>query len=221
MYQIWDIDAGFLDDALLTEQMRLLSGLAAAEGNHPKLPPHWLGHDGALVVRLNQLIAEMRLRGIATPDYQRVPKGAIIWPARFPLAPSEQFGLLAERQQQGKHGRISVPKSEHEIWARYKYSIMARNHNSYQIFGRLVAIRAFTFNDLLLEMVHAKRATPAETDLRNALQHMWGYVSAFSRMRPDTCSLADLLQEVQVQAKENNVQYLLNSTALGELALWC
>jgi len=221
MYQILDVDAGFFDDDLLAEQMRLLSDLVKGDGGSPKLPSPWQGHDGALVVRLNQLIGEMRLRGIATPNFLAVPKGAVIWPARYSLTPAEQFAQLAQRAQAGKVGRISLPKSEHEIWARYKYSIMARNHNTYQLFGRLVAARAFSYNDLLLEMVNAKRVTPPETDLRNALQHMWGYVSAYSKMRPDTASPADLLQEVQIQAKAHNVQYLINSTALGELSLWC
>ncbi len=221
MNHILDIDAGFFDDTLLAEQMRLVSGLVGGSSKDAKLPAHWVGHEGALVVRLNQLIAEMRLRKIATPDYQRVPAGAVIWPVRFSLPAAEQMAELARRAAQGKLGRISVPKSEHEIWARYKYSVMARNHVTYQTFGRLVAVRAFNFDELLLEMMHAQRVSPVEPDLRNAVQHMWGYVSAFSRLRPDTCGSAELLKELQEQAQLNKVLYLTNSTALGELALWC
>jgi len=222
MSHIWDLDAGFLDDELLTEQMRLLSGLINDQTNMVKrLPPHWIGHEEALVVRLNQLIAEMRLRDIATPEYQAIYQGTIIWPARFHEPLSEQLQALTKRYEGGASGRILVPSNERELWAIYRYSVMARNHASFLSLGQLVASRQINFDDLLLELVHVARAVPYQPDMQSALQQMWGYVSAHSFIRPNEVGNIELLKEVQLLAKQTKAEYLLKSTSLGELAFWC
>lgn len=222
MNQIWDLDAGFLDDELLTEQMRLLSGLINDQSNRDKrLPAHWISHEEALVVRLNQLIAEMRLRDIATPEYQRIYSGTVIWPVRLQEPLNDQLRRLAERREKGLLGRIAVPTNEREVWAIYRYSVMARNHNAFISLGQQVASRQISFDDLLLEVVHAARAEPHQPDVQNALQQMWGYVSAHSFIRPNEVDNTELLAEVQLLAKQNNSEYLLKSTSLGELAFWC
>lgn len=222
MNQIWDLDAGFLDDELLTEQMRLLSGLINDQSNRDKrLPAHWISHEEALVVRLNQLIAEMRLRDIATPEYQRIYSGTVIWPVRLQEPLNDQLRRLAERREKGLQGRIAVPTNEREVWAIYRYSVMARNHNAFISLGQQVASRQISFDDLLLEVVHAARAEPHQPDVQNALQQMWGYVSAHSFIRPNEVGNTELLAEVQLLAKQNNSEYLLKSTSLGELAFWC
>ncbi|MFD2230927.1 hypothetical protein [Alkalimarinus sediminis] len=222
MNQIWDLDAGFLDDELLTEQMRLLSGLINDQTNRDKrLPAHWISHEDALVVRLNQLIAEMRLRDIATPEYQTVYEGTVIWPARLQEPLKDQLQRLAERCEQGKKGRIGIPSNEREIWANYRYSVMARSHNAFISLGQQVTSRQISFDDLLLEVVHATRAEPYQPDVRNALQQMWGYVSANSYIRPNEVENNELLAEVQLLAKQTHSEYLLKSTSLGELAFWC
>ncbi|UZE95982.1 hypothetical protein [Alkalimarinus alittae] len=222
MNQIWDLDAGFLDDELLTEQMRLLSGLINDQTSRERrLPAHWVSHEEALVVRLNQLIAEMRLRDIATPEYQNVYEGTVIWPARLQEPLKDQLQMLLKRNERGLHGRIAVPVNEREVWAIYRYSIMARNHSAFISMGQQVATRQIGFDDLLLEVVHAIRAEPHQPDLKNALQQMWGYVSAHSFIRPNEVNNVELLAEVQLLAKQNNSEYLLKSTSLGELAFWC
>jgi hypothetical protein len=222
MSQIWDLDGGFLDDELLTEQMRLLSGLLNDQTNMVKrLPVHWIGHEEALVVRLNQLIAEMRLRDIATPEYQVTYQGTIIWPARFSEPLRGQLQKLEVRREKGLYGRISTPSNERELWAIYRYSIMARNHASFLSLGQLVASRQINFDDLLLELVHAARAEPYQPDMQSALQQMWGYVSAHSFIRPNEVGNIELLKEVQLLAKQTKAEYLLKSTSLGELAFWC
>lgn len=222
MNQIWDLDAGFLDDELLTEQMRLLSGLVNDQTSRDKrLPAHWISHEEALVVRLNQLIAEMRLRDIATPEYQRIYDGTVVWPARLQEPLKDQLQRLAERREKGQQGRIAVPANERELWAIYRYSVMARNHNAFISLGHQVASRQISFDDLLLEVVHAARAEPYQPDVQNALQQMWGYVSANSFIRPNEVNNTELLAEVQLLAKQTNSEYLLKSTSLGELAFWC
>ena len=222
MNQIWDLDAGFLDDQLLAEQMRLLSGLINDQTSLVKrFPSHWVGHEEALVVRLNQLIAEMRLRDIATPEYQAIDQGTIIWPARFNEPLNDQLQKLALRSEGGETGRILIPSNERELWAIYRYSVMARNHASFLSLGQLVASRQIAFDDLLLELVHIARAVPYQPDMQSSLQQMWGYVSAHSFIRPNEVNDTELLKEVQLLAKQTKAEYLLKSTALGELAFWC
>ncbi len=222
MNQIWDLDAGFLDDELLTEQMRLLSGLINDQTSRDKrLSAHWITHEEALVVRLNQLIAEMRLRNIATPEYQRIYNGTVIWPVRLQEPLKDQLQRLAERREKGQFGRIAVPANERELWAIYRYSVMARSHNAFISLGQQVASRQISFEDLLLEVVHAARAEPHQPDVQNALQQMWGYVSDHSFIRPNEVNNTELLAEVQLLAKQSNSEYLLKSTSLGELAFWC
>ncbi len=222
MSQIWDIDAGFLDDELLTEQMRLLSGLINDQANREKrLPSHWVGHEDALIIRVNQLMAEMRLRDIATPEYQAVYEGTVIWPARYPFSLQDQLQTLAKRKEKGICGRIGLPSNERELWAIYRYSVMARNNNTFLVLGQQIASRNITFDDLLVEVVHASRAQPNPPDMKNALQQMWGYVSAFSCVRPNEVGNIELLKDAQLLARQNNAEYLLKSTALGELGCWC
>lgn len=222
MSQIWDLDPGFMDDALLTEQMRLVSGLLnGKQVQHAVVPDAWQGHDTALVLRLNLLMAEMHLRKMPTPEYQPLPEGAVIWPVRAMTSPLDELKAMKDRTMAGRTGRIAIPKNEHELWARYKYSVMARNHHAYTALGKAVASRKISHQELLLELVNACHVVPPRSSLHNAVQHMWGYVSAYASHAPDYNNSATLLALTQSLALEHDVAYLLNSTALGELAVWC
>jgi len=67
-------------------------------------------------------------------------------------------------------------------------------------------------------MVQSMRLPPHAGRLRNALNHMWGYVSdAAERMPEQEHALLELIcQQAAVQQK----RYLLESTALSELGIW-
>ena len=219
---IFDVDAGFLDDEWLAAQMRLLVGLVATEdaGLRARIPVCWQAHQDALVLRLEQLIEEMRLRGLATP--QGLPRTAesVIWPVAGTRTLAEQLAQLADRAACGHRGRIALPRNDHELWACYKYSVLARNHQSYARLGQLVAARAIPVDRLWRELVNAIRVPPAEGGLRNALQHMWGYVSRYTSGLPEATGLRALLIEIQRLSAAHEERYLLNSTALGELMVW-
>jgi hypothetical protein len=50
---------------------------------------------------------------------------------------------------------------------------------------------------------------------------MWGYVADYSPVDPQELTSSELLQEIQEKSQKYTVDYLLRSTALGELKLWC
>ncbi|MFE8071251.1 DUF1722 domain-containing protein [Marinobacteraceae bacterium S3BR75-40.1] len=219
---IFDIDPGFLDDERLSAQMRLVVGLVGNDGGvrREHLPTEWVGYEDALALRLNQLIAEMRLRGEATPEPVPLTEESVIWPAIESESLETQLTYLQQRREQGHQGRIRLPRNDHELWASYKYSILARNHQSYTRFGQRVAARSIPYRQLWLALVHASHVAPRPGGIRNALQHMWGYVSNRSQVDPQRGALMDLLGEIQRLARDEQVSYLINSTALGELAVW-
>lgn len=219
----FDVDAGLLDDELLAEQMRLLLGLVSQDrsaGINGRMPVLWQGHEDALALRLNQLMAEMVLRGKAVPGYVAITSESLLWPALDPRSLVAQLGAIRDRAGDGKPGRIRVPRNEHELWATYKYSVLARNTRAYQTFGQRVASRSVPMEMLWASMISATRVAPSPGGIRNALQHMWGYVSGQATVHPQTDDLAGLADHIQTLAGEHQVSYLLNSTALSELRVW-
>ncbi|TBW52175.1 hypothetical protein EZI54_16165 [Marinobacter halodurans] len=221
--RVFDLDAGFLDDELLAAQMRLLVGLVGTDRGRSagdRMPAGWQGHEDALTLRLNQLMGEMTLRGQAVPGQVAVTGEAILWPPLDPVALAEETRFITARAEAGHRGRIRMPRNDHELWATYKYSLLARNRQAYHSFGRRVAARAVPLDALWLALVNASRVTPPEGGIRNALQHMWGYVSDHSGLSPQVDDLDALAADVQQLALQHEVSYLLNSTALGELRAW-
>ncbi len=185
-----------------------------------KMPEHWFGFEDALTIRMNLLIAEMRVRNIATPDWFDVTDAAVVWPARFAPALDEQLARIRTRAEQGLHGRVRLPHQTHELWACFKYTVLARNHNSYLKIGQQIAGRKLDFSVLLADLIAISRVMPRAGGLLNAVQHMWGYVSAFSSLDPNKTPVAQLLEEVQRIAIDKKEPYLCQSTALSELAGW-
>ncbi len=220
---VFDIDAGLLDDELLASQMRLLVGLVGSgrsPGPDTPVPAGWQGHEDALALRLNQVQEEMALRGGAVPGRVPVTPESVIWPVPESASLQAQLDTVRDRAAQGRAGRIRLPRNDHELWASYKYSVLARNYRAYQSFGQRVAARRIPLDELWLSMVSAGRVAPLTGGIRNALQHMWGYVSGYSTVSPQTEDLAALAGEIQRQAAAHQVSYLINSTALGELRAW-
>lgn len=220
---VFDVDAGLLDDELLAGQMRLVSSLLNADGSHqaaPHAPRAWQGYEDALALKLNLMMEEMRLRGNSVPGNVPVTEEAILWPVLEAGALAEQLAYLTARVAQDQRGRIRLPRNDHELWATYKYSVLARNTKAYTVFGQRVASRSIPVEQLWLSMVSSSRVTPATVGLRNSFQHMWGYVSGHSKLSPQTEDLANLALDIQTLAVAHEVSYLMNSTALGELRAW-
>ncbi len=120
-------------------------------------------------------------------------------------------------------GRIPLPENEQQLWSQHKYSVLARDPNIYKQIGKEVSVKNINFAGLANLLAGLLRTPPGRGGIRNAAQHMWGYVSddpVPGKTNVNSWSLPRLLQETQRRAKTMNVSYLLNSTALGELMAW-
>ncbi len=225
--RIWDIDAGFLNDKSLLGEHRELHGIVSIVLNHKRgYSRHpetlrWAGFLGGLAVRHALLVEEMALRGFRHRSPLPVQGHSASWPQNYLDAPERQFEILKRKYEHKNQGRLPLPGNIQDLWARHKYSVMARDYNRYKQFGPLVSSKDITLGELSCELVSCLRSVPSPASLKNALFHMWGYVSGYSSVDPQAASLYELISEIQVQSCRHDRAYLLQSTALGELAYWC
>ena len=227
--RIWDIDPGYLNRQSLLGEHRELHGIVSiivkgkkGYSRHPETI-RWIGYGWALKTRHKQLACEMALRGYTdkTPVKAHSKKG--LWPDTYIDSPEQQFELLKEKYKEKEEGRILLPRNEQQLWSQHKYSILARNPSLYQNIGQDVAKGVVKFKKLSLLLTETLRVQPTVGGIRNAVQHMWGYVSDYTEDKPidvGTWSPRMLLSETQKRAMANNTSYLISSTALGELMVW-
>ena len=106
------------------------------------------------------------------------------WPEIFVDPPITQFSILVGKYKDKEQGRIPLPQNVQQLWAQHKYSVMARDATEYKRIGRWVASGKTTngVSDLYQELVLLLRCPPDEGNLRNAIQHMWGYVSPYTSL---------------------------------------
>ncbi len=217
--RIWDLSPGYLNRGSLLGEHRELHGLLVIveEGKrgyarHPETM-RWRGHLGALRRRHDLLVAEMALRGYR--DRSPVGRGRTgSWPTAFIDSPAGQITLLQQKYADREGGRIRLPRSNQELWAAHKYSVLARDQAAYRSIGRAVSRlrRGAPLDALALELVELLRRPAAGGDLENAVLHMWGHVR-----EPRT---APSLARIQRLALERGEPFLVASTALSELAVW-
>jgi hypothetical protein len=169
----------------------------------------------------------MRLRGFKHHSPLEKPfkkshrlESKLTWPLDYIDLPHEQYSLLASKYKDKPFGRIPLPQNISQLWSYHKYSVMARDPLLYSDIGPKVAKAQITFKDLSRLMVEILRSQPLKGRLINALEHMWGYVSHSSPFQRKTLNPQTLLKEIQNQAKSCDIQYLMHSTALGELGVW-
>jgi hypothetical protein len=217
--RIWDLHPGYLNRGSLLGEHRELHGILAIVANgkrgyarHPETM-RWRRHLGALRLRHDILRAEMMLRGYRdlTP-VRRVRRAS--WPGVFIDSPAGQISLLHRKYAGGEAGRIRLPRSNQELWAAHKYSVLARDQSAYRGIGRAVSRlrRGSPIDALALDLVQLLRRPPGAGDLDNAILHMWGHLRTGSP-RPSFASLQRL-------ALDSGEPYLTASTALSDLAVW-
>ena len=226
---IRDISPGYLrQDDLLQEHQelhQLITLLAEGDSpcaNHPEVI-RWRGYGWALKIRHKQLACEMALHGYEDPSpvTTRTNKGC--WPDAYREHPAQQFAALKENYRQGEGGRIPLPINEQQLWAQHKYSILARNPERYKSIGREVSCGNFHFDALSQLLTETLREPPTTGKIRNAIQHMWGYVSNNNEdgaAGVGGWTARHLLAETQKRAMMNRSIYLCHSTALSELMVW-
>jgi hypothetical protein len=185
----------------------------------------WMDCGWALNKRHQLLSAEMRLRGYndKSPVHTRKNKGR--WPDTFIDEPYVQIRLLREKYRDKEPGRIPLPQNAQQVWRQHKYAVMARNVSLYKKIGADVARMSprDDFSGLVRLLVETLRTPPSQGGLKNALQHMWGYVSdgyKESRAPLHAWPLTDLLARIQDLTFKHSQPYLMESVALSELAVW-
>jgi hypothetical protein len=229
--RIWDINPGYLNDKSLLGEHRELHGIVSILVNdkkgyakHPETL-RWKGCNGALAQRHAMLQAEMSLRGFREQSPVTIVGEVDRWPSRYIDPPAAQFALLAKKYRNKRPGRIPLPVSTQELWAQHKYSVLARDPERYKALGQSLAAakKLEMCDDVALELVEILRCPPSSGRLANALQHMWGHVSRHvedasgyvNDMKPK-----NILSTMQRTSLICGCNYLIHSTALGELSVW-
>ena len=226
--RIWDIDPGYLNRQSLLGEHRELHAVFVVLTQHRKgYAAHpetrrWREHLPALGKRHDLLVEEMSLRGYKHRSPLPLIAGEICWPKKFIDPPHWQFTILHGKYLGREPGRIPLPSSARQLWAHYKYSVMARDPRLYRIIGPWLAARddRVRFRALSRIVVRTVRLPPTPGRLRNALDHMWGYVSHLADRKAAATEPDQLLQMTRTLARAGDIRSLLESTALGELGAW-
>ena len=229
--RIWDINPGYLNRQSLLGEHRELHGIVSIIVNRKKGYSHhpetvrWAGYGWALRQRHRLLAAEMSLRGFnhESPVVTRARKG--VWPGTSIDGPFRQFQILEDKYRNKEQGRIPLPEDAQQLWSHHKYSVLARDVNLYRKLGREVSgMRPHhDFSELAKVCTELLRKPPSTGGLRNALQHMWGYVSdrpSVPKGEVGSWSLGRLLEEIQRLVLASEERYLIRTTALSELKAW-
>ncbi len=229
--RIWDVHPGYLNRQSLLGEHRELHGIVSIIVNkkkgyarHPETL-RWADYEWALNLRHRLLAAEMALRNFTDKSPVTTRKNKGLWPKTYIDSPFDQFAILSEKYRDKEPGRIGLPRTAQDIWAHHKYSVLARDPALYKKIGREVAQMspAHDFSELADLLTQTLRAAPSAGGIRNALLHMWGYVSDYSDASAhhiETWSLNRLFKEMQAAALAARQPYLLSSTALSELRVW-
>ncbi len=232
--RIWDVSPGYLSRQHLLGEHRELHGIVSIITNrktgyarHPETL-RWAEYGWALQRRHRLLACEMRLRGYQDRTPVTVDWNPGQWPAQYIDPPARQYELLRRKYAEaGSAARIPLPTSGQALWSQHKYSVLARDPKAYKAIGRSLA-NGFgrserEYHELARTLVEILRQRPTPGGIRNAVEHMWGYVSAdppLATSQIETLSSSALLSEVQQRALHKGVAYLLASTALSELMAW-
>jgi hypothetical protein len=226
--RVWDIHPGYLNRESLLGEHREVHAVLSIIINHKSGYAHhpetmrWRDCLGALVFRHDYLVEEMGFRGYRhlspAPDIPVSP-----WPKLFVNPPAGQLSLLEQKYRMKNSGRIPLPQNAQQLWAHHKYSVMARDPELYKSIEPEIAGSKGrdSMKVLALTLVEALRVIPSKGKLENALQHMWRYVSSLgSETNPRPGDPIELIAEIQRRSLQYNVSYLLESTALTDIAYW-
>ncbi|MDE0420611.1 MAG: DUF1722 domain-containing protein [Gammaproteobacteria bacterium] len=226
--RVWDVHPGYLNRQSLLGEHCELHGIVSilsldkrGNSNHPETK-RWKGRGWAIRQRHCLLAAEMAFRGYRDRTPVRGRSAAGQWPDSFIDTPGRQFALLADTYRGKEPGRIPLPRTSHELWSHHKYSVMARSQAAYRELGRRVSgLRGRVgFDALALELVNWLRQPPSPGDMRNAVQHMRGYVDAGECLADDDGPGDERIEVVQRHVATAGRSFLTTQTALTDLAAW-
>ena len=246
--RIWDISPGYLNRESLLGEHRELHGIVSIYINnkkgyasHPETK-RWKECLPALYMRHILLVEEMRLRGYRhesplpmslfkegivqkTAQFDKKEIFTINWPPYLD-SPARQFDILKEKYKYKKEkGRIPLPKHAQMLWAQHKYSVLARDPNLYNMLGKraVQAVDGNSFIEFSEILTNLLRIPPTLGGIRNALEHMWGYVNeiATREEKEKAFTTEEMLLGIIVDIlKRSHNEYLFQQTALVDIAAW-
>jgi hypothetical protein len=227
--RIWDINPGYLNRQSLLGEHRELHAIVAiivnnkrGYANHPETL-RWAPHRWAITMRHRLLAAEMALRGYTDRSPVDLPGDVGVWPTSYVDAPGDQFSILEAKYLDKEPGRIPLPVTTQQLWRQHKYSVLARDVPAYKTLGKTISkLRdKQRFSEIALRLVQLLQQKPTVGGIRNAVQHMWGYVSKQNPVPSQVVQswlLSEFLDQIQQRASVNS--YIMASTALSELHVW-
>jgi hypothetical protein len=221
--RIWDIHPGYLNRQSLLGEHREIHGLInilvfnkLGYSKHPETL-RWMEHLDALKIRHEMLSKEMKIRKYNDKTPVEIDSIKTKWPTRFIDNPAKQFEILKVKYKNKENGRIPFPKNVFELWAQHKYSVMARDYNLYKQIGKKLNL---DMNKLSLKLVKILRMAPPVKSLYNSVEHMWGYIvkkEINSKIDQNISFRINILIE---EVFNQNIEYLIHSTALSDLLVW-
>jgi uncharacterized protein YbgA (DUF1722 family) len=229
--RIWDVCPAYLNQQSLLGEHKELHGIVSILANnkkgdskHPETL-RWVGFGWAIKQRHKMIIAEMSLRGYQDKPSVSTTSNEGKWPTTYIDSPYEQLTILKGKYQNKADARLETPANAQQIWRQHKYSVLARDPNMYKRIGAEVSTMKSRddFSAVADLLSNTLKLPPSQGGTRNALQHMWGYISQYSQIdksRVNDAPLLELLDEIQKHAIDTNNSYLCDSTALSELAAW-
>lgn len=224
--KIWDCYPAYLSQPLLVAEHREIHGLMQivergqnlTKSADPQIA-NWLAHPGALAVRHEQLVEEMRLRDIEHKSPVALQAGAVAWPkVSGDIGIGIQFEQLAAM---GNDARLKSPNKPDELLQQNALSIMAREPSLYKYLqnenqsGRLKLI------EVQREVTEVTRKPVNLEYLNRVVTTMWRYCEqapeafTFSSKNKDPMRK---LKAIQHLASKYKWPELWQTTALTDLA---
>jgi len=226
--RVWDINPGYLSNQnLLGEHVEIhaiysvITKNKKGYSNHPETK-RWIKNICGLKSRHDLVVSEMYIRGFRhNSDINYSNEGG--YPDSYIDFPFEQLLILKNKYSLkiNTSPRIPVPKNIQELWSQHKYSALARTPVRYKQIGKSIASsKNMKIEELALELTEMLRIQPVQPRLINAVEHLFGYVSKYCREKNECASLKSKFELIIKLAFENNVEYLLHSTALSDFYFW-
>jgi len=224
--RVWDINPGYLNHASLLGEHREVHAIFSIVMNgkkgyssHPETI-RWKSCLGALLIRHELLVSEMLLRDFThSSPAPALPDSP--WPDGYLDPPAGQYAILRKKYAGKQKGRIPLPSSVQQLWAQHKYSVLARDPVLYKRIGAETAAagQPSGYFAVLAELLAKTLCiVPRPGTMRNALEHMWGYVSSPGEGNTlDRHDAGHMISEIRKRAGDRKIRYLLESTALSDL----
>ncbi len=237
--RVWDVHPGYLSEKrLLGQHVEIHAVYSVITNNKKGYAKHpetirWKNNLDKLLKVHATTALEMELRGfkhkspLSEDSYLSSNFNEDSY-FKFIDHPSVQFSLLKGKYNDKERGRIPLPNRTSQLWANYKYSIMARGYNHYTDIKNYLSSNPDLLiidNPEFIEEIILLLDNPVNIiGLINSLQHLWGYFKNISLVEEKRIYLKQLdenpINMVKIlfdMSLKYNVTYLKESTYFSDV----